>query len=186
MSEPFIATTIMLTLYRSTFAYLNGPEFEDRGAVERALAMNVEYRAEINRKVDNSSNNKDEELVTEQNLFPRPPLIPNTRIAPPPLPRNETGEAQSDRANMKIGYPVTRDDSFTIKFPKPETRPYLNPKLADIVDSMRIKGQEVYVLDSRYKSFGRLIAANGKAHAIVLVDGILQPVAFPLKDVISM
>ena len=51
---------------------------------------------------------------------------------------------------------------------------------------MRVRGQQVFVLNHLFKSFGKLIAVNGKAYAAVLFEGRSLPIPFPAKNVISM
>ena len=57
----------------------------------------------------------------------------------------------------------------------------LTNSLADIC----AHGQQVFVLHQSFKTFGKLVAINGKAYAAVLFEGRCLPLAFPANNVVS-
>lgn len=124
----------------------------------------------------------DESLQT--NPFPRPPLLPNSLPAPCPLPEKDFIQEPLDSAVLSS---LGRVFELTTHTPTPVGTgiPQLPPEIDRALNSLHIHSQEVYVLDPKFKTFGKLVTANGNAHAVVLIDGMHQPLPFPLKDVLT-
>lgn len=154
--------------------------FDDTVSVKKALANYVSNRSR------SLSSIYDTEVDQLCNPFPRPPLSPKSLPVPCPLPSKD-GNAEPPAVNRELLLGKAFESTSDSEIVKATAAGVdLLPEIDKALNVMCSESHEVYVMDSKFKSFGTLVAANGRAHAIVLVDGMCQPLPFPLKDVVSM